>query len=230
MLKKIIKPFYILLNEIVLMIFKGCRFENRVTFDRNCRFEGKNFISSMTYLRDVEMGLFSYTGYGCYLIGVKVGRFTSIGPCVKTAIGTHPTRNYVSTHPLFFSANPPVGKALFAESRFKEVKFAIDERKKYSIEIGNDVWIGANVTIIDGVTIGDGAIIGAGSLVLKDVDPYSIVVGAPAKEVRKRFEKEEIEYLLKLKWWNKNEIWIRANAEKFDKIEKLQGEVGNDPQ
>ena len=68
--------------------------------------------------------------------------------------------------------------------------------------IGNDVWIGQDVTILPGVCIGDGAIIGMNSLVASDVPPYTIVAGNPAKEIRKRFDDELIELMLKFQWWN----------------------------
>jgi len=68
--------------------------------------------------------------------------------------------------------------------------------------VGNDVWIGQNVTVLPGVHIGDGAIIGANSVVSKDVPPYHIVGGNPIKPIRKRFDDETIEYLLRLKWWD----------------------------
>ncbi len=74
--------------------------------------------------------------------------------------------------------------------------------KKGNITIGNDVWIGYNATIMAGVTIGDGAIIATNSTIIKDVEPYSVVGGNPAKEIKKRFSKEVITKLLKLQWWN----------------------------
>jgi acetyltransferase-like isoleucine patch superfamily enzyme len=70
------------------------------------------------------------------------------------------------------------------------------------INIGNDVWIGANVIVLGGVNIHDGAVVGAGSIVTKDVLPYSIVAGNPAKLIKKRFKKSVIEKLLKIQWWN----------------------------
>jgi len=73
---------------------------------------------------------------------------------------------------------------------------------KGNITIGNDVWIGYNATIMAGVTIGHGAIIGANATVVKDVEPYSIVGGNPAKEIKKRFTEDEISKLLKLSWWD----------------------------
>lgn len=68
--------------------------------------------------------------------------------------------------------------------------------------IGNDVWIGAEAMIMPGITVGDGAVIGSRALVTKDVEPYSIIGGSPAKEIRKRFSSEEIEMLLEMKWWD----------------------------
>ena len=70
--------------------------------------------------------------------------------------------------------------------------------------IGNDVWIGQNATILPGVHIGDGAIIGANSVIGSDVDPYTIVVGNPARPIRKRFDEELIDIMEKLKWWDKS--------------------------
>ena len=77
--------------------------------------------------------------------------------------------------------------------------------------IGNDVWIGNNATIMQGIKIGDGAIIGTNSLITKDVEPYTIVGGNPAREIRKRFDKETIEFLLKLQWWNWDLEKLTAN-------------------
>lgn len=81
--------------------------------------------------------------------------------------------------------------------------------------IGNDVWIGYNATIMAGVTIGDGAIIATNATVVKDVAPYTIVGGNPAKEIRKRFSNAEIERLLDLKWWDKDIEWITENVKKL---------------
>jgi carbonic anhydrase/acetyltransferase-like protein (isoleucine patch superfamily) len=73
---------------------------------------------------------------------------------------------------------------------------------KGNIDIGNDVWIGREAFILSGVVVGDGAIIGARAVVAKDVAPYSIVVGNPARYIRSRFDEEIIEELLKIAWWN----------------------------
>lgn len=83
------------------------------------------------------------------------------------------------------------------------------------IEIGNDVWIGANVTILRGVHIGDGAVIGANTLVNKDIPPYAIVVGCPARVIKYRFEETVIQKLLNLKWWNWTDEKIQRNLALF---------------
>lgn len=95
--------------------------------------------------------------------------------------------------------------------------------RKGDINIGNDVWIGYNATIMTGVTIGDGAIIATNSTVIKDVEPYSIVAGNPAKEIKKRFSEETISKLLEIKWWNWDIERITKNIQNLtdNKIDKL---------
>jgi acetyltransferase-like isoleucine patch superfamily enzyme len=97
------------------------------------------------------------------------------------------------------------------------------------IIIENDVWIATNVMIMSGVKIGSGSVIGAGAVVSKDVEPYSVVVGNPAKEVKKRFNIDQIEFLMKTKWWDWDYNFIKENSEiifgesfeEFERISKL---------
>lgn len=79
-----------------------------------------------------------------------------------------------------------------------------DLRLKGDTIIGNDVWIGQNVTFLPGVKVGDGVIIGANSVVREDIEPYTVVIGNPARELHKRFDDEMIEILEKFKWWDKS--------------------------
>jgi acetyltransferase-like isoleucine patch superfamily enzyme len=120
-----------------------------------------------------------------------IGMFCSIAEGVTIGLGRHPL-NYVSTHPAFYSATQPLAKT-FAEqdnfSPFTETK------------IGHDVWIGQRAMIVDGVTIGTGVVIAAGSVVTKDVPPYAVVGGIPARIIRYRFDENTIKELLKAKWW-----------------------------
>ena len=98
---------------------------------------------------------------------------------------------------------------LFSLLGVKDITKAWDN--KGDIVVGNDVWIGYEAVILAGVTIGDGAIIGARAVVTKDVPPYTIVGGIPAKQIRKRFNEETIDTLLKLKWWDWSKERISKN-------------------
>ena len=104
---------------------------------------------------------------------------------------------------------------------FEEFSYA-DEDKKFQVIIGNDCWINANVTIISGVTIGDGAVVLAGAVVTKNVPPYSIVGGVPAKILKYRYSEEDIKFLLKTQWWNKEDFWLKQNSFLLTNIEKLK--------
>ena len=96
----------------------------------------------------------------------------------------------------------------------------------YSIEIGNDVYIGEGVTIIGPVRIGDGAVIAAGSVVTKNIMPFSIWGGVPAKIIRMRFTDTQIDFLKELRWWDKDSDWLRSHADKFESIEELMENMG----
>lgn len=87
------------------------------------------------------------------------------------------------------------------------------------ITIGNDVWTGKDVSILDGVTIGDGAIVGACAVVAKDVPPYAVVVGNPARIAHYRFTPEQIEQLLEIKWWDWEDDVIKERIEDFKDID-----------
>jgi virginiamycin A acetyltransferase len=133
---------------------------------------------------------------------VKVGNFTSIAEKVTIYLGNgfgHDA-TFVSTYPFGY-----IHKDVFDKVSNKS------KNTNGDVNIGSDVWIGYNATIMSGVTIGDGAIIAANSHVVKNVEPYSIVGGNPAKHIKYRFSKEQIEKLLKIKWWN----WKDEKIKKF---------------
>lgn len=196
-----------------------------ITFDST--FEGKNTIGKGCELKWVKVGYGSYFGQNCYFERTNIGRFCSIARNVNTVAGTHPTNTFVSTHPAFFSLMQEEQFGYVHKKKFQELKFA-DPENRLAVVIGNDVWIGTNATIMEGVTIGDGAIIAANALVTKDVQPYEIVAGIPARHMRWRFGENNREYLLRLRWWDKPIEWIMKYADEFEDIEALKRVLSNE--
>jgi len=123
---------------------------------------------------------------------VYIGKFCSIANNITILTGGNHRSDWVTTYP-FGHINRGV---------FNKFNGAGHPKTNGDVIIGNDVWIGGNVTIMSGITIGDGAIIARNSHVVKNVEPYSIVGGNPAKFIKFRFKPEQITKLLKIKWWN----------------------------
>lgn len=155
-----------------------------------------------------EIGRYSYIANDSKINNATIGRFCSIGFEVHIGTGKHPI-DFKSTSPVFYSTNRLFTNIPFA----KEQHYSEYER----CTIGNDVWIGARAIILDGVTIGNGAIIGANSLVTKDVEPYSIVGGVPAKHIKYRFSAEKIQALQAEAWWNWTDEKLTAELSSFQK-------------
>lgn len=143
-------------------------------------------------LYNVTIGDYTYIAVNSRVSLTSIGKFCSIGPYFLCGWGIHPV-NGISTSPTFYSSTAYNGFSLSTTDK-------IEERKQ--IKIGNDVFIGANVTILDGVIISDGAIVAAGATVTKNVPPYAIVAGVPAKIIKYRFEEDVIQELLNIKWWD----------------------------
>ena len=235
MLKKIVISNTLLtwiaitIRKLIIKRKYNLKYGKRVFLGFNVVTEGSNAFANYSVISGSHIGYGSYIGAGSSIQKAKIGRYCSIGPNVNCIFGKHPAHTFVSTHPSFFSLKPPVKFSYTKEQLFKEFEDPISYKgKDYAIEIGNDVWIGANVSLMDGVKIGDGAIIAANTLVNKDVAPYSIIGGIPGKLIKKRFTDEEINFLLKLKWWNKEEAWIKANAALFVDIEAFYNTYKNE--
>ena len=171
-----------------------------------------------------------HLGYGSYIgpyskVSAKIGRFTSIASYVCTVAGRHAYQApFATTCPMFFSLNPnhsQSGSTFATEQMFEELKFAVPE-KQLDVEIGNDVWIGERAMLIGGVHIADGAVVLAGAVVTKNVPPYAIVGGVPAKIIRYRYDEETISFLLQAQWWNNTEDWFKENWKLLTDIRKLK--------
>lgn len=157
---------------------------------KNVVFEGNNAVPhGCNFSGKVKIGFATTLGYNNFIHGdVTIGKYCQIGVDVGIFAKNHPT-NYMSTY---------INKNLF-NGELKSI------RQENKIIIGNDVWIGHNVIIVGNVTIGNGAILAAGSVITKDVLPYSIVGGVPAKIIKKRFSDNVIQEIEELQWWNYSE-------------------------
>ena len=159
---------------------------------KNSRISESSVINSGCNIMNSTMGRYSYCGYDCQIIDTEIGAFCSISDHVFIGGAEHPI-DWISTSPVFQSvrhSGPTKRFACFAPPCSKRTF------------IGSDVWIGHGVTIKQGVTIGHGAVIGSNALVTKDVPPYAIVGGVPARIIKFRFDEKTIDSLLILKWWD----------------------------
>lgn len=216
---------YRLRSELKRLVFLRKNREKRVevaygsVIHGDSSFEGVNKIGINSYFEG-SIGRNSYIGRDSIFFG-KIGRYCSVADDVKILIGTHPV-NYVSTCPSFYSLLKQNGESFIDVQKFEEYIYA-DADNKYGIIIGNDVWIGDGATIMGGVTIGDGAVVAAKAIVTKDIPPYAIVGGIPAKLIRYRFSEDQIFKLLKIQWWNWLAEDVKARAASFDNIDRFIG-------
>lgn len=196
------------------------------SFVKKSKLEGKNSIEKNNYIDNCIIGFGTYFGSENKISYAKIGNYCSIASNISIINGRHPVEKNVSTHPAFYSKFYKKIDLVYTDKiKYNEMK-KIDD--KWNIVIGNDVWIGNDVKIFQGVTIGNGAVIAAGAIVTKDVEPYSIVGGIPAKLIRKRFSEEIIQYLLNLKWWDKEEKWIKKYSEYFMDVDELINKLNID--
>ena len=156
-----------------------------------------NIMHKVTLYNGVKIGRWSYINVGTLVYrNVEIGRFCSIARDCEIGLGSKEV-GALTTHDFIYH------DGLFPRSKeyssFPKIKR--EEEKHQKIIIGNDVWIGAKTIVMGGVTIGNGCVIGAGSIVTKDIPPYSVAVGVPAKVIKKRFSNNQIKALEELKWW-----------------------------
>lgn len=183
-------------------------FASTCVVTRDCRFEGNNFVAGELY--GCQFGYGSYVHKNSILKNVRVGKFCAIDENVNIRLFEHPT-HMVAVSPCFYRKEHTL-KTFVNENYYEDLK---SDSEGFSVVIGNDVWIGQGVSIKSGVHIGDGAVIGAGAVVTKDVEPYAIMGGVPAKLIRYRFSREQIEALLQIKWWDKEYSWLEENGKYF---------------
>lgn len=175
-------------------------------FIKDCHIGAWTEIGSNCSLVETTLDDYSYVVGDNQIIYSEIGKFSNIASHVRINPGNHPIERVTMHHITY---------------RRKMYGFGEDDadffqwRRDHKCIIGHDTWLGHNVIVMPGVKIGTGAVIGSGAVVTKDVDPYTIAVGVPAKPLRKRFPDATIEKLLEIAWWD----WDRPTLEaRFDDL------------
>jgi acetyltransferase-like isoleucine patch superfamily enzyme len=208
-----------MLKKLIKYLYQKIIYWNKLTFFysdfivHGSHFEGANKLYPNTTFSG-NLGYGSYVSSNCS-IEANIGRFTSVAPNVHVNIGFHPfSLPYVTTSPLFYSLKKQCGKTF--------AKYQVLNELRNPPTIGNDCWIGECVFITGGVTIGDGAVVLSGAVVTKDVPPYAIVGGVPAKVLKYRYDEKTIDFLLGIKWWENSIEWLKDNWELLNDMDKLK--------
>ena len=207
MLKYILGFLKPLFNRAVSL---GAMVDNLSVIDKKAK------INRKTKVFNSSIGAYSYLSKHSSLVYAAVGKYCSIGPNSAIGLGHH-TLNNLSTSPLFTEKHNATGHVWTDKQDIYPFK---------KVFVGNDVWIGTSVIIVGGVSIGDGAVIAAGAVVTKDVPPYAVVGGVPAKVIKYRFSEDVIKHLEELQWWNLPEEKLKSCIALFQKenvtIEELK--------
>lgn len=203
--------------NLLVKKFSNSKIYFGTSIDKNCKLGKYSIVFKNTVLINSTLGAFSYIQKNSEIVNTKIDKFCSIASNVTIGLANHPT-NLVSTNPTFYDNTQPL--------MFTFAKGIEYESLSEVTTIESDVWIGQNAMIKSGVTIGVGAVVGAGAVVTKDVEPYSIVAGVPAKHIKYRFEKDIRERLLASKWWEFDEKKLTILAPYFNQpeifLEKLK--------
>jgi acetyltransferase-like isoleucine patch superfamily enzyme len=167
--------------------------DDGVCMTQDTELGNKSHILKGSIINHSKIGNYTYICRNALIQNTTIGNYCSISHEFISGLGSHPT-DLFSTSPLFYRKQNTFNIEIVEKnSDFQEYK---------PIEIGNDVWIGARVTVMDGVKIGTGAIVATGSIVTKDVPPYAIVGGVPAKVIKYRLPEDRIAFLEQSEWWN----------------------------
>lgn len=197
-IKSLINRFRLLRKRVEAVHYEKIHFNADIfgtTLDKGV------FLAKNSSIASSHIGRYTSIGRNSKIHSARIGSFCAISWDVTINAISHPVERLSISA---FSYVPEFGN--FVKKR---------EQSYRQVAIGNDVWIGAHAVIMPGIKVGDGAVIGAGSIVTKDVAPYAIVAGCPARVIRHRFDEDIIERLLKLKWWRLPDNIIRNNIDIF---------------
>ncbi|APX61844.1 CatB-related O-acetyltransferase [Acinetobacter schindleri] len=203
-------------NQIKLRNFSNKKFLRKIKISQDAQIEPYTIFNNVSCLN--SLGSFSYTQSNLGA-GVKAGRYCSISYGISI-MGAHHFPEWASTSPIFYNSD---------YHDLENPKISPSERSERRINIGNDVWIGSNVTLKPNINIGDGAIIASHSVVTKDVPPYSVVGGIPAKIIKMRFPDPIIEKFMKFEWWkfHKNDLINTTLNEPELFLEQIEEKISN---
>lgn len=207
-------------------MFKNCNIHPTAIIEENCQLADSSF-DKLTYIKhdatilNCSFGCRSSLGMFSVARDADIGKYCSIS--WNTTIGAimHPLDN-LTTHAFTFKRKFQLTDT---EGRWPEIRTVI----------GHDVWIGCNVVILPGVTIGNGAVVGGGAVVTKDVPPYAVVAGVPARIIKHRWNQETVDRLSKIAWWDWSDEIIKANIGLFtcgmdertlDQLEEIEAQTG----
>lgn len=203
------------MNSILSIVFWKIKaiISNKISFTSliiNSRIDKTSAVRNNVRAYYVKMGKYSYIARNTLIQNTTIGNFCSISEGCNIGMPSHPT-SYLSTSPVFLKGNNYLHKN-FSLINYNDCPKTI---------IANDVWIGTGAKIKSGIKVGNGAIIAAGAVVTKDIPEYAIVGGVPAKIIKYRFDKDTINKLNDLKWWDMNEGELIRLSEYADKVSSL---------
>jgi hypothetical protein len=179
-------------------------------------------IGARTLIQETVFGDFSYASEECDIIYADVGKFCSIASHVRINPGNHPLGRAALHHFTYrsrsYDLHPDDDHEFF------------DWRRAHKVVLGNDVWIGHGAVVLPGVKIGTGAAVGAGAVVAKDVLPFTIVAGVPAKTIRRRVSPEVEKALMRISWWDWPHEKLAETLEDFRKLNSDEFAAKYDPE
>ncbi|MDR7221886.1 DapH/DapD/GlmU-related protein [Aminobacter aminovorans] len=164
-------------------------------------------VSERTRISESSLGDYSYVMQDCSLWCTTVGKFSNIAAAVRCNATNHPTWRPTLHHFTYRASD-------YWEDATHETEF-FEWRRSNAVTIGHDTWLGHGSTVLPGVTVGDGAAVGSGAVVTKDVAPYTIVAGVPAKPLRERFDRKTGERFQALAWWDWDHARLRVALDDF---------------